>query len=102
MDEVPCAQPSLFTLDEQHAFAGKDEKVLLLVFSVVKAVPLTRFEDVEPDAVLRELDVPALEAALRAGCDLRFFFGRALVLRRQPLCVTHVHDEPAVGRGRKA
>ena len=98
MDEVPCAQPSLFTLDEQHAFAGEDEKILLLVLSVVKAVPLTRFEDVDPDAVLRELDLSALEGALRAGWDVR----RIFCLRRQPLCVTHVHDEPAVGRGRKA
>ena len=43
----------------------------------------------EPDAELRELGLPALEGALRAGRPL------LAALRRQPLRVADVHDEPA-------
>jgi hypothetical protein len=66
------------------------EERLLLILGVVETVRLARLEDVESDAELRELDLLALEGALRAGRPL------FAVLRRQPHGVTHVHDEPAV------
>ena len=75
MDEVPCAQSPLFALDKEQAFAVKDEEVLLLVLAVVEPVRFARREDVDPEAELRELRLPALERALGAGRLLLAFLG---------------------------
>src|SRR5436309_835581 len=96
MDEVPGAQAPLLPLHEQHALAGEDEEVLLLVLAVVEPVRLPRRQNVQPDAELRELGLPALKRALRAGRLLLAAF------RGQPLGVAHVHDEPAIARGRES
>ena len=61
MDEVPGTQAPLLILDEQHAPAGEDEEILLLVLAVVEAVGLARRQDVQPHAELLELGLPALE-----------------------------------------
>jgi hypothetical protein len=53
-------------------------------------------QDVEVEAELRELELQALELARRAGRLL------SAVLRRPPLGVPHVHDEPAVAGGCEA
>ena len=59
---------------------------------MVEAVRLARLEHVQPDADLPEPVLPALERALRAGRLL------LAVLRREPLRVAHVHDEPTLAR----
>ena len=96
VEEVPCPEEPLLTLDEQRALPGQHEEVLLLRLGVVEAVRLARLQDVESDAQLRELECLALEGALRAGRLL------LAVFRRQPLGVPHVHDEPAVAGRREA
>ena len=98
VEEVPLPKESLLALDEQPALPGQDEERLLCGLGVVETVRLARLQDVEPDGELRDLDLPALERALRAG--------RAhpvvVCLGRQPLGVPHVHDEPAVAGGCEA
>jgi hypothetical protein len=71
----------------------KHEERLLLILGVVEAVRLARFQDAELDAELWERELPAFETAVRTGRLL------LAVLRRQPLGVPHVHDEPAVAGG---
>ena len=93
LEEVPRPNQPLLALDEQRALPGQHQERLLLRLGVVEAVRLTRLQDVQPDADLRELELLALERALRTGRLL------VALLRRQPLCVPHVHDEPAVTGG---
>jgi hypothetical protein len=94
--EIPRAEEPLLTLDEQPALPGQHQERLLLVLGVVETVRLPRLEDVEPDAELGKLELPALEGTLRAGRPL------FAVLGGQPLGVPHVHDEPAVAGRREA
>ena len=74
---------------------GQHEERLLLRLSVVEAVRLARLQDMESDAELRELKLLALEVALRPGRR------SCAILRRPPLGVPHVHDEPTGGSGRE-
>src|SRR5262245_27100877 len=69
VDEVPLAQRTLLPLDDQHAFTGEDEEVLLVGLPVVHPDRLARAEDVEEDAHLSEARPPVerkREATLRA------------------------------------
>src|SRR5436309_11543498 len=94
--EVPRTEEPLLTLDEEPTLPAQHEERLLLRLGVVEAVRLARRQDVEPYAELRERELLALERALRAGRLL------SAVLRRQPLGVPYVHDEPAVAGGCEA
>ena len=67
----PTGQRPLLALDEERALAGEHEEVLLRGLGVVEAVRLSRREDVDPNAVLAEPVVTALERALGAGGTLR-------------------------------
>jgi len=96
VEEGPRPEKALLTLDEQRALPGQHEERLLLILGVVEAVRLAQLQGVESDAELRELELLALEGALRTGRLL------PAVLRRQPLGVPHVHDEPAVAGGCEA
>ena len=92
MEEVPGPEASLLSLDEQPALAGQNEERLLIRLGVVEAgLPGLQNGDVDPE--LGELDrrvaVLVLEGAPRAP-----------PLRKPPLCVAHVDDEPALGNGR--
>ena len=82
--EVPRFQRSLLAFDDQQALAGEDEEVLLRVLAVVHAVRLPWAEDADADPDLVEADLVALE--LRVGIELA----------REPACVAHVQDEPAL------
>ena len=96
VEEVPLPQEPLLPFDEQRARPGQHEERLLLRLGVVEPVRLARLQHVEADADLREPGRLALEGALRPG---RLPLA---VLRRQPLGIPHVDDEPAVARGREA
>jgi hypothetical protein len=89
VEEVPLPEEPLLTLDEQPAIAGQHKERLLVRLGVIHAARLTRLEHAESDADLRELHLLALvlEGAIPAAPP-----------RRPPLGVSHVHDEPALGR----
>ena len=91
VEEVPRLEESLHTIHEQPALPGQHEERLPLRPGVVEAVRLARLQDAEVDAELRERELPALELAPRAER-----------LRRHPLGVLYVHDEPAVAGGCEA
>jgi hypothetical protein len=91
VEEVPRPEEPLLTLDEQPALPGQHEERLLLRLGVVEAGRLARLQDGEVDAELPELELLALEGALRAAR-----------VPRQPHRVPQVHDEPAVGGGCEA
>src|SRR6266850_1457167 len=95
VEEVPRAKKPLLTLDEQPALAGQHEERLLLRLGVVEPVRLAGLEDMESDPELPEPELSALEGAFRAGRLL------LALLRRQPLGVPYVHDEPAVAGRRE-
>jgi hypothetical protein len=94
--EVPRPKKPFLTLDEQPALAGEHEERLLLILGVVEAVRLARLQDAELDAQLWEREIPAFETAVRTGRLL------LTVLRRRPLGIPHVHNEPAVAGGCEA
>jgi hypothetical protein len=74
----------------------EDEEVLLHVLGVVEPVRLARRQHVDPDTQLRERRLVGLEDALGA---------RPLLLprlRREPLRVANVDDEPALVGGCEA
>jgi len=91
VDEVPRAERPLLPLDEQRALAGEHQERLLLRFRVVEAVRLAGLDDADVDADVRKRVPAGLEPASRAER-----------LRRPPLRIPDVHDEPAVGDGREA
>src|SRR4051794_20628235 len=84
MDEVPGPQQALLLLDEEQAFAGEDEEVLLHVLGVVEPVRLARVEDVNADPVLLEL--------ARLGLDVRPLASTRIACPRD---LGHVQHKPA-------
>src|SRR5215216_5704234 len=88
MEEVPGAEESLLALDEQPALTGQNEEGLLIRLGVVNAA-LAGLEDGHIDPELRELD---RRLAVLVGEPTR----SAPRLRREPLGIAHVDDEPAL------
>src|SRR4051812_4267427 len=97
VEEVPRPQDALLPLDQQAALARKNEEVLLLRLAVVEAVRLAGLEHVQPDTELRKGGVPRLERAFGARRLLR-----ARRLRRQPLGIGDVDDEPPLAHACEA
>src|SRR3954465_1377384 len=88
MEEVPGSEDSLLALDEQPALTGQDEEGLLIRLGVVNAA-LPGLEDGHIDPELRELDRRlAVFVGEPTGCAPR--------LRREPLGVAHIDDEPTL------
>ena len=94
MEEVPGSEPSLLALDEQPALTRQNEERLLVCLGVIDAA-LTRLEDGYVDPELRELD-RGLAVLVREPAS------SASRLRRKPLRVAHVDDEPTLRHGRKS
>src|SRR5215212_9937138 len=88
MEEVPGSEESLLGLDEQPALTGQNEEGLLIRLGVVDAA-LAGLEDGHIDPELRELD---RRLAVLIGEPTR----GAPRLRREPLSITHVDDEPTL------
>src|SRR5437868_528980 len=86
MEEVPGSEESLLAFDEQPALTGQDEERLLISLGVVNAA-LAGLEDGHIDPELRELD---RRRAVLVGEPTR----RTPRLRREPLGIAHVDDEP--------
>src|SRR6266576_3891842 len=93
MEEVPGSEESLLVLDEQPALTGQNEEGLLIRLGVVNAA-LAGLEDGHIDPELRELD---RRLAVFVGEPTR----RAPRLRREPLGIAHVDDEPTLSDGGK-
>src|SRR5947208_7507915 len=93
MEEVPGAEESLLALDEQPALTGKTEEGLLIRLGVVNAA-LAGLEDGHIDPELRELDRRLAVLVGEPTCS-------APRLRREPLGIAHVDDEPTLGNGGK-
>jgi hypothetical protein len=93
MEEVPGSEESLLALDEQPALTGQDEEGLLIRLGVVNAA-LPGLEDGHIDPELRELD---RRLAVLVGEPTR----RAPRLRREPLGIAHVDNEPTLSDGGK-
>src|SRR3954468_13799060 len=93
MKEVPGSEDSLLFLDEEPALTGQNEEGLLIRLGVVDAA-LAGLEDGHIDSELRELDH---RLAVLVGEPTR----RAPRLRRKPLGIAHVDDEPTVRDGGK-
>src|SRR5512144_2199071 len=91
VEEVPRLEASLLVLDEQPALAGQNEERLLIGLGVIDAA-LARLEDGHVDPELLELD-------RRFAVLVREPARRAPRLRRPPLGIAHVDDEPALGHG---
>ena len=91
MEEVPGSEESLLALDEQPALTSQNEERLLIRLGVVDAA-LAGLEDGHIDPELRELD---RRLAVLVGEPTR----RTPRLRREPLGIAHVNDEPALGDG---
>src|SRR3954447_3475417 len=93
MEEVPGSEEWLLALDEQPALTGQDEEGLLIRLGVVNAA-LPGLEDGHIDPELRELD---RRLAVLVGEPTR----RAPRLRREPLGIAHVDNEPTLSDGGK-
>src|SRR6476660_308749 len=93
MEEVPGSETSVLTLDEQPALTGQDEERLLIRLGVVDAA-LAGLEDGHVDPELRELN-------RRLAVLVREPTRRAPRLRREPLGIAHVDDEPTLRDGGK-
>src|SRR6266540_6435020 len=93
MEEVPGSEESLLALDEQSALTGQNEEGLLIRLGVVDAA-LAGLEDGHIDPELRELD---RRFAVLVGEPTR----RAPRLRREPLGIADVDDEPTLRDGGK-
>src|SRR4051794_25866686 len=93
MKEVPGSEGSLLALDEQPALTGQNEEGLLIRLGVVDTA-LSGLEDGHVDSELRELD---RRLAVLVGEPTRC----APRLRREPLGIVHVDDEPTVRDGGK-
>src|SRR5436305_12142785 len=94
MEEVPDSEEPLFALDEQPALTGQNEKRFLVRLGVVDAA-LARHKDGQVDPELRELD---RRRAVLVGEPTR----RTPRLRREPLGIAHVDDEPTLRHGGKS
>src|SRR5436305_3147280 len=93
MEEVPDSEEPLFALDEQPALTGQNEKRFLVRLGVVDAA-LARHKDGQVDPELRELN---RRLAVLVGEPTR----STPRLRREPLGIAHVDDEPTVRHGGK-
>ena len=93
MEEVPGSEETLLALDEQPALTGQNEERLLIRLGVVDAA-LAGLEDGHIDPELRELD-------RRFAVLVREPTRRAPRLRREPLGIAHVDDEPTLRDGGK-
>ena len=93
VEEVPRPEASLLALDEQPALAGENEKRFLIRFGVIDAA-LARLEDRHIDPDLLELDRGFAVLVREPAC-------RAPRVRRPPLGISHVDDEPALRHGGK-
>jgi hypothetical protein len=85
--EVPLAQRSLFSFDDQQRLAGQHEEILLIVLAVVHRHRLAGRENSQVDPELGEvgLAVEPLE-----------FAGVAAALAVDPRRLASVQDEPAL------
>ena len=89
MHEVPLAERSLLTLDDEQALTGEDEEVLLGALGVVHAVRLAGLQDPDPEA---EIGEPRISLERRVD---------AHAVALEPAGVARVDDEPALaGRDR--
>src|SRR4051812_27290596 len=93
MEEVPGSETPLLALDEQPALARQDQERLLICLGVVDAA-LTGLEDSQIDPELRELD-------RRLAVLVREPTRRASRLRREPLGIADVNNEPTLSDGGK-
>ena len=88
VEEVPRLEAPLLVLDDQDAFAGEDEEVLLDVLGVVLPVRLAGLEHVDADPVVLEA-LWRLEVGPLAGN-----------LAAHPACICEVrHERAGLGRG---
>lgn len=62
VDKIPFPKVAFLALDKQFALPSEDQKVLLVILSVIVAIRLAGIDYVDVDAVLLEAPV-ALEAA---------------------------------------
>jgi len=85
VEEVPRPEEPLLTVDEEAAFRRTARGTPPAATGMIEAPRLARLEDADVDAELPEPELLALEPAPRAER-----------LRRPPLGVPHVYDEPAV------
>jgi hypothetical protein len=92
VDEIPRPKVAFLGLDEQQAFAGEDEEVLLVGLSVIKAARLSGRDHRQRESHVGEgRRVVALEGA-----------GRAEHLAREPRRLQDVDHESAVADRRQA
>src|SRR5207248_5495097 len=93
MEEVPGLEESLFALDEEPALTGQNEERLPIRLGVVNAA-LAGLKDGHIDPELRELNrrLPVLVGEPTRSTPR---------LRREPLGIAHVDDEPTVRHGGK-
>jgi adenosine deaminase len=89
VNEVPCLHRPLLPLDHQQRLTGENEKVLLLVLSVVPARGLARLQHADVDSELREGGV-AFEPGVGAEHAL------------EPAGLAGIENEPALALRRKA
>src|SRR3954453_8294669 len=94
MEEVPGSEESLLALNEQPARTEQNEEGLLIRLGVVNAA-LAGLENGHVAPEVRELD---RRLAVLVGEPTR----RAPRLRREPLGIAHVHDEPPLRNGGEA
>src|SRR3954470_7214650 len=88
MEEVPSSEESLLALHEQPALTGQNEERLLIRLRVIDAA-LPRLKKRHVDPELRELD---RRFAVLVGEPTR----RAPRLRREPLGIAQIDDEPTL------
>ena len=88
MEEVPGSEQPLLALDDQPALTGQNEEGLLIRLGVIDAA-LAGLEHGHIDPELRELD-------RRFAVLVREPARRSPRLRREPLGIAHVDDEPAL------
>ena len=89
MNEIPGLHGPLLAFDQQQRLAVENEKVLLLVLTVVPAGRLARLQHADVDSELREA-LLAFEPGVRAEDALK------------PARFARIEDEPALALGRKA
>ena len=89
VNEIPGLHGPLLAFDQQQRLAVENEKVLLLVLTVVPAGRLARLQHADVDSELREA-LLAFEPGVRAEDAL------------EPARFARIEDEPALALGRKA
>src|SRR5437868_9385288 len=88
--EVPLAQRSLFSFDDQQRLAGEHEEILLIVLAVVHGHRLAGRENSQVDPELREV---------RLALEPLEFAVVAAALEVDPRRIESVEDEPAFALG---